>query len=70
MNRRFCFLLRYLAIALLVLSIILPTIATANTNIIGGAGWPTFWFYFQKTALLAWLGTFGLCLSIFLRRKR
>lgn len=62
-------LIGFLSIAMLVLSIVLPVFATANTNIIGGADWPTFWFHFQKTAWLAWLGVFGLCLSKFLKRK-
>ena len=33
-------------IALIMLSVIIPVVSVANANIIGGAEWGTYWFYF------------------------
>lgn len=49
-------------ITLITLSVIIPLVLVANANIIGGADWGTYWFYFQKNAWMTGIG--GVCLSI------
>ena len=48
-------------IVLLLYSLIKPVYQTLNANIIGGADWPTFMFYFQEHA---WLFIGGLALIV------
>lgn len=62
-------LLLTVGVSLLLLSVILSFITTANANIIGGAGWPTFWFVFRcgRGGLflnLARLGMVGIIASV------
>jgi hypothetical protein len=58
-------LLLAIGVSLLILSVVLSCIAMRNVSIIGGAGWPTFWFVFTTRNgglyyLLARLGIYFL----------
>lgn len=61
MNKKLPFSLLIIGILLIAASVITPMLAMANVNVIGGAGWPTFVFYFGKNA---WLAVVGACLTI------
>ena len=58
--------------AMLVASIIIPIRKVSGANMIGGADWPVFWFYFRETFLLAVGGVILSLLGtgmLLLRRK-
>ncbi len=48
-------------ILMICVSLILAVVATSNTNVIGGAGWPTFQYYFfrENGGLYFWLSCAG-----------
>ena len=48
-------------ILFLLASLIIPIYKTRKTNIIGGAGWPTFQFHFHETQ---WLFVAGVVITI------
>ena len=61
-----------MGILLLAAAVAVPAYKTVNADIIGGAGWPTFWFYFRQTGWLANSGV-GLCavslIALWIRKK-
>lgn len=48
-------------VLLLATAVIIPLYKTENTNIIGGAGWPTFCFYFRQ---YLWLLNAGIAITV------
>lgn len=62
-NRLNWFLGLIQGILFLLASLIIPIYKTGKTNIIGGAGWPTFQFHFHQTQWLLWTGVVITILS-------
>lgn len=61
MKRGAAKVLLIIANLLMLLSILIPAVSTATSNVIGGADWPTFRMYFRETL---WLGVIGVILWI------
>ena len=62
-------LLILLGVLLMCVSVVVTLVSAANVSIIGGAGWPTFWFYFQKHGWLAGLGVILVITGIVIKKK-
>ena len=60
-NKLFWILSLIQGVLFLLASLIIPIYKTAETNIIGGAGWPTFRFHFHQTQ---WLFVAGVVITI------
>lgn len=58
--------------ALILASVVIAFTSAANADIIGGAGWNTFRFYFGQISWLAWIGGCVVVASIltFMLRKK
>ena len=63
-------LLILVGILLVCVSAVLTLISSANVSIIGGAGWPTLWFYFQKHGWLAGLGVLLILVGILAKKNK
>lgn len=53
----------------LMLSFVIPAIATANTDIISGADWGTFLFHFREIGWMRIVGVVCLCFGLLSYRK-
>ena len=58
-----------LGVLLLCLCVAVTLISASQVSIIGGAGWPTFWFFFQKHGWLASLGVILVITGIVIKKK-
>lgn len=63
-------LLILVGILLVCVSVVLTLISPANVSIIGGAGWPTFWFFFQKYGWIVGAGLLLLLAGILLKKDQ
>ena len=61
MNKKILIAALVTGILLTITAVVISVASASGANIIGGVGWPTFAFYFGKTA---WLATVGACVSI------
>lgn len=55
---------------LLGFSVALPAVTVSNSNIIGGADLPTFFFHFRQTAWMAIIGIAVIAVAMFIRHKK
>ena len=58
-----------LGVLLLCLSVVVTMISASRVSIIGGAGWVTFRFFFQKNAWMAISGALLILFGILFKKK-
>ena len=61
MLKRISTITLFLGIFLMLASVVIALVSGCNANLIGGADWSAFTFYFGQVAWLAWLGA---CLTV------
>ena len=52
------------------ISFVITLISASQVNIIGGAGWPTLWFYLQKYGWLTGTGALLILVGILVKKNK
>ena len=56
MVKRISAITLFVGILLMLSSVVITLVSGCNANLIGGADWSTFMFYFGQISWLAWIG--------------
>lgn len=64
--RKPLFLVLFIGIVMMLLTVVFSVVSLLQTDIIGGADWPTFAHYLQQYAWMAWIGALFVAASIVL----
>ena len=59
-----------MGVAAVGISFVITLISASQVNIIGGAGWPTLWFYLQKYGWLTGTGALLILVGILAKKNK